>query len=121
MSPVSCMTRSAAAACGSERMACSGGHKGCARSQYAAKLSHAFSTRRSVFGGQRDAVTRDEFEQAKEDGGIDGQLRGRAQIDALVGNREFRIREPRAPVAKLRQPASFRFARSESSARRASL
>ena len=43
------------------------------------------------FRRQRDAVTRDEFQQAQNDGGIGGQLRGRAEVDALVRNREFRV------------------------------
>ena len=59
------------------------------------------------FRRQRDAVTRDEFQQAENDGRVGGQLRGRAEIDALVGNREFRVGKARSPVAELRHQRTF--------------
>src|SRR5580700_11076595 len=59
------------------------------------------------FGSQGDAVPRDEFEQAQNDGWIAGQLRRRSEIDAVTGNRELRVGEPRAPIAKMGSQGFF--------------
>jgi len=59
------------------------------------------------FGSQGDAVSRDEFQQTQNDGWIAGQLRRRSEIDAVTRNRELRVGEPRAPIAKVGSQGFF--------------